>query len=599
MTVTVSAKNYSSIDNCEDYNTWAAGGGNPDDVIAFFKEGTQCVGFELWQSGNLDIYITGSWDLSGVKHLRCWMMLTCLNELNTDANGGVQYYVSDGTNTGYYYISGSTSYPGGWYNLVCDLSRAVDAGTKPTMGSVTTIGLRFNLTANAKKVQSLWIDHLYRGDGLIAYGDDAGGSFDFDDILAADENTSNGWGMIRKLSGIYYLVGSITLGDNASTNDCDFAETNQIIIFEDRKVNSALYEIFCVGNATGATSIAFGDKVGTTGISGCTIKSNSTNTPLKLTATDTNVDTLGLYGNTFDTHGVIDLMVNSTNREVLNCNFSNGQNQIQPNTMTFERNNVISNISTDGAVLFESTAHNMQYNNYISNNRATEFTTADTYAVTGDQFSDNTYDIHFSAASGNLIINCGGSPKANPSSVENDSSGTVTINNTVNISITTKDASDDSNITGALVYIRALDGTGDYPYQESVSIVSSGGTATVTHTGHGLQTDEYVRISGANEPEYNGVKQITVTGTDTYTYTITGSPSSPATGTPVSTFVLLFATSDGSGEATAVMRYKTLDQPFTGWARKSSGTPLYKTGILSGTVANADYSTTVYLVDDE
>jgi len=135
--------------------------------------------------------------------------------------------------------------------------------------------------------------------------------------------------------------------------------------------------------------------------------------------------------------------------------------------------------------------------------------------VTGDQFAGNTYDIHFSASTGNLIINCGGSPKANPNSIENDSTGTVTINNTVNITIKAKDASDDSDVEGAVAYLAAGSG-GDYPYQESVSITRSGSVATVTHAAHGLQTNEYVAIQGANQIEYNGVFQITYIDDNSY-----------------------------------------------------------------------------------
>ena len=319
MTVTVTVKNYSLINACENEDDWI--GGNPSDTTDFFKEGTQCVGFELWASGNLDVYITGTLDLSGTKHLRCWVMLTTLNELNTDANGGIQFYVSDGTNTGYYYVSGKDSYPGGWYNLVCDLSRAVDAGTKPTMSSITTVGFRFNLTTGAKKVQSLWIDHIYTGDGLISYGDDGGSAFDLDNSLLADENTSNGWGILKKIGGVFYTIGSLTLGDGSGTNPCDFQATNDILIFEERAVGSSInvastiYEIVCVGNATGTTSIKFGDKVGTSGISGCLIKANDSESPFKLIASDTDIDELGLYGTTFDTHGLIDLLPDGASLE--------------------------------------------------------------------------------------------------------------------------------------------------------------------------------------------------------------------------------------------------------------------------------------------
>jgi len=57
-------------------------------------------------------------------------------------------------------------------------------------------------------------------------------------------------------------------------------------------------------------------------------------------------------------------------------------------------------------------------------------------------------------------------------------------------------------------------------------------TLTVSSTA-GISTGDYVEVSGANQAEYNGVQQVTVTGGTTMTYTVTGSPASPATGTIV------------------------------------------------------------------
>lgn len=69
----------------------------------------------------------------------------------------------------------------------------------------------------------------------------------------------------------------------------------------------------------------------------------------------------------------------------------------------------------------------------------------------------------------------------------------------------------------------------------AVGITAVGTTATVTHTSHGLSTNDEVVIAGANEADYNGTFRITVIDTDTYTYEMSGSPSSPATGSITST----------------------------------------------------------------
>ena len=70
--------------------------------------------------------------------------------------------------------------------------------------------------------------------------------------------------------------------------------------------------------------------------------------------------------------------------------------------------------------------------------------------------------------------------------------------------------------------------------QAITSINRSGATATVvTPAAHNLQTGDRITISGATQTEYNGEFQVTVTNATTFTYAVTGTPVSPATGTPV------------------------------------------------------------------
>lgn len=64
------------------------------------------------------------------------------------------------------------------------------------------------------------------------------------------------------------------------------------------------------------------------------------------------------------------------------------------------------------------------------------------------------------------------------------------------------------------------------------SLTRSGSTATATTSAaHGFVNDQVVVVSGAGQPEYNGEKRITVTGSTTFTFTVSGSPATPATGT--------------------------------------------------------------------
>lgn len=68
------------------------------------------------------------------------------------------------------------------------------------------------------------------------------------------------------------------------------------------------------------------------------------------------------------------------------------------------------------------------------------------------------------------------------------------------------------------------------------SLTRSGSTATAeTSSDHNLFTGQTVVISGATQTEYNITTTITVTDLDKFEYTVSGTPLSPATGSPVVT----------------------------------------------------------------
>jgi hypothetical protein len=144
------------------------------------------------------------------------------------------------------------------------------------------------------------------------------------------------------------------------------------------------------------------------------------------------------------------------------------------------------------------------------------------------------------------------------------------------------------------------DGTGDLNYQASVTqITRSGSTATVSQTAHGLATDDKVYIQGANEPEYNGIHQITYINDNSYSFTVSGTPDSPATGTITETDVLISATTNASGLATDTRSFSA-NQPITGRVREGTNPePNYKTSPITGTVDKDNgYSAIIFLVRD-
>lgn len=324
MAVTIAGKNYTQISSCD---TSTSGGTwvtlttqDPDNK----KEGNNSLCGIVKNSGANTVTFTptASVNLSGIKHVRFWVILTQGGLLNTYAGEGLNFWASDGTNTGYWRILGRDTYPGGWMNCVIDVSNACDSGTKPTaMGAITTMGIRINLTAAAKNAVNTWIDNLCVCDGLIAYGDDAGAYFDIDDIWAADDATTGGWGVMRKIGGQYFSTGSIEIG--YATSATKFQAKSQVLVFENRRVNSALYTITAIdsGNASYTTEFILGNKSGTAGVEGCMLRVQDTSQACKFSingATDTDVDNFKLYGTTFFDAGSITIPSNPTSKASVN-----------------------------------------------------------------------------------------------------------------------------------------------------------------------------------------------------------------------------------------------------------------------------------------
>jgi len=199
-----------------------------------------------------------------------------------------------------------------------------------------------------------------------------------------------------------------------------------------------------------------------------------------------------------------------------------------------------------------------------------------------------------SAGSNTLTINA-----SNGSSLTAGDAGTgngeTNIVNAVTLTVNVKDTSG-SNIENARVLLEAEAG-GAAPSDDSVTVSNVTTTATVTHTAHGMSTNDWVVIRGADDEYYNGIFQITVTTANAYTYTMSGTPTVD-TGTITATQSYINELTLSTGIATENVNFGT-DQPVRGVARKSSASPFYRTGSISGTITSAGFSTTITLILDE
>lgn len=205
----------------------------------------------------------------------------------------------------------------------------------------------------------------------------------------------------------------------------------------------------------------------------------------------------------------------------------------------------------------------------------------------------------FNDSSGAITVNISGG--GTTPTIRNGAGASTTVQNLVTVKVTVKDANTLAVIASARVLLEAAAG-GSLPAGASVTIASSGTTATVTHASHGMSTGMSVIIRGANESEYLGIWTITVIDTGSYFYTMLTDPAgSAATGTITATCAILSDVTDGSGVLQTTTFNYTSNQPVTGKVRRSTtalGTK-YKTGAITGTITSTGLDTTALLISDE
>lgn len=244
----------------------------------------------------------------------------------------------------------------------------------------------------------------------------------------------------------------------------------------------------------------------------------------------------------------------------------------------------------------------LEYSSFTENTDADndpsgiEFPIVSTEPLVGLTYSGNDFDA-YNTSGGLVTLEISGD--GDTPSVRNTSGSSTVIVNTKTVRITVIAASDFSVITGARVLLETEDNSGDLPWRESLTLTSTGTTATAAHTSHGMPSGTKVKIQGANESAYNGIFVISNVSANAYDYTMGSDPVDTATGTIVATAVLLDGTTNGSGVIEDTGFAFTNDQPVGGRVRKNTASPRYKTSPISDTVDDTGFDLTVFMIDDE
>lgn len=527
-------------------------------------------------------------NMSTTKYgIYAWVLCFTAAYLDTKANGGIAIILEDSSgNQNYYNCGGSDTYPGGWEVMVANSGATPDGnnGTACDLTDVVTIGVKWKGVSKSKLADNCFVDYIRYGSGaaLKITGTNTTTDDGWSEVLSGDDTLIAG--IIKTMPGGYILKGPVQIGDDTGTLSTNFSDSSNIIIFDDMPVGAAHHAILLAGNSTGTTQATLKNQV---------LKAATSSVRFTLDATDTNLTSLTLTGTTLANGGVIDFKSGQT----VTGNVFQDCLEITPSTSTFENNTISGYTGTAGALDWPggTTVKSCAFNN---NSRAIEITQTANQTFDALLFSSNTYDVHLN--NGGNSIDVSKNNGSDPTTYVATGGGVVTfVGASVTVTVTVQKA-DGTKIENARVFLAANETvSGGLPYQDTVTIVNSGTTATVTHTSHGLATGDRVVIEGASHTENNGVHTVTVTNTNTYTYTMTSAPGSSPTGTILSTFVFVYGLSSVLG-VVSTSRVLPATQGASGWARKSSASPYFKTGPLSGDISSsADSPLTAILAPDE
>lgn len=529
-----------------------------------------------------------STDLSAAnEHLKIWVY--CFHWSQVTA---LAARIASGTTAydNHVYPAADIPFLGGWIPLWVDVSRTPDStGTSgANEAAVIDAGAYISIANVGGAGDNFIIDEILHGTSGLTWSGSGGA---FDDFRTYE--ATNVQGVLVPSYGADLCFARLELSDTAATT---FTDEGFTIVFPDQALVSTTFMGLTADLSNASTSVSLtngalvsGDPVAAarrpdflaSGTSGTltmdTMLLNGLRT-VELTSACSLTNSVVL--NT----GVVDASVaGTTGADLSGSTFADSIVAADASAVVWDVNDDTDGPLDNTTFIKGTAAHHALE---LGTNSPTTVT-LNNVTFTGFNASDGQNDstIYVARPTGTVTINISGGTTPSIKTA----GATVVVNAGVTVQVTAATA-DGTPVGSARVLLRASNGTGPFPFEESVSISNAGTTATVTHTSHGLATNDKVNIEGASHWQNNGVFSITVTGANTYTYTLPSDPGSSPTGTIISTFVALEGLTNGSGIATANRTYPS-NQPVSGWARKSTSSPRYKTAPINGTVSSTTGAT--------
>lgn len=569
---------------------WTALGGGASGLVApetdFFIQGNNCISKAGWSTAVKGmIYNFGS----GITvptdgAVLMWIYYWAPNSMATEASGGLQLLIGSGSGAFYqFYVAGSdTLVYGGWLCAAVDPAQSANATTGSPTSTKQYFGAQANIPSGGpSKGQPLGVDAFRYGrcELRTTDGDAGNGYATFNGAAVYAGDVTRRWGLLDFRDGAYYQQGLFLFG--LAGTPVDFRDSNRVIFIRNTKKVSANFNTFEVRNASSniaLTNISF-QALGTVSPGRWVTTDNATVALASCSFTD--MGTLGFASNTTATSTTFRRCstVTGNGATFTGCVFDSS---------TAASSVVVADLAKLNGCTFASDGANhaveltsvgsgtMTWNGVLSGYVTGSTGSPVTPTSTGNEA------IYVNVGSGTLTISV-----ASGASVPSIRSAGATVNvSSGAVTVTAKAVTETGTaVSGARVHLEATTG-GSLPYDVTVTISNSGTTATVTHTSHGLETNDKVVIRGASLNVNNGVFSITKIDANSYSYTMGSSPGSSPTGTIKSTFVVLSGTTDGAGEV-SMSRVFPGSQPVTGRIRKSTSAPFYKNAALTGTVSTS------------
>jgi len=430
-------------------------------------QGTGCLGIKVSNSTGLAVFtISGTVNLSSTM-LYLWAMFADpLARLGTKAGGGFGVRIESAASDYIeWYIAGKDTWSGGWKAFAQHTDApGDDIGGSIDKTQINKVSIRWTTTNSAKVTPNCYFDAIRFGKYLRIRGGDVGSPATFDDLISAEENSDNKYGILERTSGVLFAQGNLEFG-SPGTFSTYFRDVTEVIVFKELPNTLPIdyYEVKVQGNSVATTTVYFGDEIGDSGISGCAFR--TAGDPLfKFIANDQYISTLGIYGcSIFDANTISLVDTYSSAYEVENTNFE-ACKVVEAKDCKFLSVNFIS--ADDIAVELELT-HHITSSNFINNPTAVSVASPGTLTLDACFFSGNSIDIEFLGSAGQTltVLKTNGS---DPSSTYTPNGGTVYFApSVVDLKVYVKDE-DGNNLNGIRVAIFTSPGLVELMNEETV-----------------------------------------------------------------------------------------------------------------------------------